>query len=171
MIKSAKIGLIAAAALGFLWWRNQAPLGVIKTQQAAGGAVQGATSVSVKSQGKTTAQVKAAAVGSPVGWLQQWAAEPDPVKRRNIKQSAFNKAKNSGLAFESEKTMNGVPLPEVFGAWMPPGNQPAFYSLANYIKLGFRFSGEGIHEPGYAKATFRRVFEDWAAKYGMPLNW
>lgn len=169
MVKSAKIGLIAAAVLGFLWWRNQAPSGVIKTQQATGGAVQGATSVNV--QGKTTEQVKVAASGSPANWLRQWASEPDATKRRNIKQSAFNKAKNAGLAFESETTVNGVPLPEVFGAWMPPGNQPAFYSLANYIKLGFRFSGEGIHEPGYAKATFRRVFEDWAAKYNMPLNW
>lgn len=171
MIKSTKIGLIVAAALGFLWLRNQEPSGAIKTQQVTGGAVQGATSVSVQSQGKTTEQVRAAAVGSPAGWLQQWAAEPDPVKRRNIKQSAFNKAKNAGLAFESESTVNGIPLPEVFGAWMPPGNQPAFYSLANYIKLGFKFSGSGIHEPGYAKAVFRPVFEDWAAKYGMPLNW
>ena len=169
MIKSAKIGMIAAAAMAFFWWRNRgdsAPVGTVKTQIAGTGVTR-----PVQSQGKTTAAVKAAAVGSPAGWLQQWAAEQDPVKRRNIKQSAFNKAKNSGLAFESEMTVNGVPLPEVFGAWMPPGNQPAFYALANYIKLGFRFSGEGIHEPGYAKATFRRVFEDWAAKYGMPLNW
>lgn len=169
MIKSAKIGMIAAAVLGFLWWRNRddsAPVGTVKTQIAGTG-----VTLPVQGQGKTTAAVKAAAVGSPVGWLQQWIAEPDINKRRQIKQAAFNKARNAGLAFESESTVNGVPMPTVTGAWMPTGNQPAFYSLANYIQLGFRFSGGGIHDPEYAKQRFRAVFEDWAAKYGMPLNW
>lgn len=166
-MNKAKIGVIAAAAAAYFWLTNRksATAGTIKTQQTAGGAM------SVNAQGKTDVKVMASAAGSPAGWLRQWASEPDAKKRRAIKQRAFNKANAAGLAFESESTLNGVPLPETFGAWAPTGNRPAFYALANYIKLGFRFSGEGIHAPAYVKANFRAVFEDWAAKYGMPLNW
>lgn len=165
-MNKAKIGMIAAA--GVVYWlltNKPAKTGTIKPQQATGGAM------SVNTQGRTDTQVMQAAAGSPAGWLRQWAAEPDAKKRRAIKQRAFNKAKNANLAFESENTLNGVPLPETVGIWSPTGNKPAFYALANYIKLGFRFSGEGIHAPAYAKANFRDVFEDWSAKYGMPLNW
>lgn len=92
-------------------------------------------------------------------------------ERRMILQKEVNAASNTGTAVPSFDDFNGVPLPRVFGAGTPTGNRPAFYSLYNYIKAGFKFTGEGINESAYANKNFSVVFADWADRFGMPLNW
>lgn len=93
---------------------------------------------------------------------------------RKARENELRTARNTKTAIASDASVGGVPLPYVTGAMAPQGvSQPGLMSLANYIRAGFRFTGEGINSAEYARnnADFVRLFEDWRARFGMPINW
>ncbi len=100
-----------------------------------------------------------------------FAQAPTAKERSRIIENERRTARNTQTAIASHQSVNGIPLPYVTGAMAPPGHQPAYMSLKNYINNGFAFQGEGINEKAYAKQRFMIVFEDWKTRFGMPLEW
>lgn len=103
--------------------------------------------------------------------LNDGVMAPGTRERMIARENALRAARNSGTAVASAEYVNGVPMPHTTGAMAPTGIQPALFSLANYIRAGFKFVGGGINEPDYARQYFSNVFNDWNRRFGMPLNW
>lgn len=106
-----------------------------------------------------------------IDYRVRYSAAKTASERRTILQKEINTAARTGTAVASMNDYKGVPLPEVFGSRAPTANRPAYYSLYNYIKAGFVFTGEGINNKDYAKENFSIVFEDWKTRFNMPLDW
>lgn len=163
----------AVAGLGYLAWNALKKGGTLKTSAANGASATGGASAptSISAGMAASGVVQRQRPVEAVDYRVAYKAATSTKDKSIIRENELRTARNTGTAVASDEYANGIPLPWVTGAMAPSGNQPAYMSLKNYIKNGFKFEGGGINDAAYAKANFMRVFEDWKTRFGMPLTW
>lgn len=161
------LGIAAAGAVLLMIGRRAGTIGTSSVTGQAGGAMM------IKS-GERVPEAPA--------W-DDWRAAYDgapPAEKSRIVTRERNYRNATGTAMQSRRVINGVPVPYTGGDYIiGHPNKPGLQNLAGYIERGFKFCDQ---VPGWdvrfgnctadtAKQRDRAMFEDYARRFNMPLNW